>query len=91
VTRNIRGLTRLGADKPNSDVCIVSLNYPPEPTGIASCTGALAAGLAATGHSVAVQVSHPHYPEWKIYDGYGRWRSTEQIDGVGVAPSTANR
>ena len=66
--QRMRFIPRLGADKPNSDVCIVSLNYPPEPTGIASCTGALAAGLAAAGHSVAVQVSHPRYPEWIIYD-----------------------
>jgi len=80
----MRFMPRMGADQPDPDICIVSLNYPPEPTGIASYTGGLAAGLAAAGHSVAVQVSHPHYPEWKIYDGYGRWHSTEQVDGVRV-------
>ena len=74
----------LRTDQPHPDVCIISLNYPPEPTGIASYTGALAAGLAAAGHSVAAHVSHPHYPEWRIYDGYGRWHSAERIDGVRV-------
>ncbi len=66
------------------DVCILSLNYPPEPTGIASYTGALAAGLAAAGYEVAAHVAHPHYPEWSIHDGYGQWTRTEKIDGVSV-------
>lgn len=66
------------------DVLIFGLNYPPEPTGIAPYTGALAAGLAQRGYRVTSYVAHPHYPEWKIREGYGTWRSTEQIDGVEV-------
>ena len=65
-------------------VCILGLNFPPEPTGIAPYTGALAAGLAASGHKVTALVTHPHYPEWKIYKGYGGWRRLEQTDGVRV-------
>lgn len=66
------------------DVCIITLNYPPEPTGIASYTGALAAGLARDGLEVTAHVAHPHYPEWEIHDGYGQWTSAEHIDGVSV-------
>jgi len=66
------------------DVVIFGLNYPPEPTGIAPYTGALAAGLTDSGYQVRAYVAHPHYPEWEIRDGYGAWRSTEQRDGVEV-------
>jgi glycosyltransferase involved in cell wall biosynthesis len=58
------------------------LHYPPEPTGNAPYSGALAAGLAAAGNSVTVHAAHPHYPEWKIYDGHGGWRKVEQRQGV---------
>ncbi|MGW0161214.1 glycosyltransferase family 4 protein [Mycobacterium sp. NPDC003323] len=67
-----------------ADVCILSLHYPPETTGNAPYTGALAAGLAARSHHVSAYVAHPHYPEWKVRAGYGQWRSTEVIDGVTV-------
>lgn len=67
-----------------TDVCIFGMNFPPEPTGIAPYAGALAAGLAASGHDVTAHVAHPHYPEWKIYDGYGDWRHTEKFNGVRV-------
>ncbi|WP_328363717.1 glycosyltransferase family 4 protein [Mycobacterium sp. NBC_00419] len=63
---------------------MLSLNYPPEPTGIASYTGALAAGLTAAGYAVEAHVAHPHYPEWSIHEGYGQWTSAEQLDGVSV-------
>lgn len=66
------------------DLLIFGLNYPPEPTGIAPYTGALAAGLQQRGYRVSSNVAHPHYPEWEIREGYGGWRSTEQRDGVEV-------
>ncbi len=66
------------------DVLIVGLNYPPEPTGIAPYTGALAARLAESGYRVKAHVAHPHYPEWKIREGYGAWGSVEHRDGVEV-------
>jgi glycosyltransferase involved in cell wall biosynthesis len=66
------------------DVLIVGLNYPPEQTGIAPYTGALAGGLAQRGYRVISYVAHPHYPEWKIREGYGAWSSTECSDGVDV-------
>ncbi|MBV5245385.1 glycosyltransferase [Mycolicibacterium sp. PAM1] len=65
-------------------ICILGINYPPEPTGIAPYTGGLAAGLAAAGHRVTAHVAHPHYPEWRILSGYGQWTRGELIDGVDV-------
>ena len=70
--------------RPRPDVSILGLNYPPEATGIAPYTGALAAGLSNVGYSVGAHAAHPHYPEWKIGAGYGHWSSTEQVDGVRV-------
>jgi colanic acid biosynthesis glycosyl transferase WcaI len=68
----------------SKSVCIVSLNYPPEQTAIAPYSGALAAELAASGGNVTALVAHPHYPEWKIWSGYGQWRTLQQLDGVQV-------
>jgi len=65
-------------------VCILGMNFPPEPTGIAPYAGALAAGLAASGHEVTAHVAHPHYPAWRIYPGYGGWRRVDNSDGVRV-------
>lgn len=66
------------------DICILSLHYPPEPTGNAPYSGGLAAGLAAAGRRVTVHAAHPHYPEWKIYDGHGGWTRVEELQGVQV-------
>jgi colanic acid biosynthesis glycosyl transferase WcaI len=69
---------------PGYRVSILSLHYPPEETGNAPYTGALAAGLSARAYSVTAYVAHPHYPEWKFRAGHGQWRSSETIDGVTV-------
>ncbi len=69
-------------DRPK--VCISALNYPPERTGIATYTGSLAAGLASAGYDVAVHVAHPHYPQWKIYEGYGKWKSEAKSEHLSV-------
>jgi len=66
------------------DVLIISLHYLPDPTGVAPYTGALGAGLVNRGYQVKVYGTHPHYPEWKIREGYGGWSSTEMRDGVEV-------
>ncbi|MBO0679003.1 glycosyltransferase [Mycolicibacterium sp. S2-37] len=67
------------------EVSILGLNFPPEPTGIAPYTGALVAGLSQRGFSVTAHVAHPHYPEWRIREGYGQWTRNEHIDGVQVS------
>lgn len=65
-------------------ILIISLNYAPEPTGIAPYVASLAKGLAAHGNDVRVKTTHPHYPEWRIADGYGRWSQTEFVEDVEV-------
>lgn len=76
---------RLSSSAPKCcDICIFSAHFPPEPTGNAPYSGALASGLVRTGFEVAAHVAHPHYPEWKIYDGYGGWRRDELSEGVWV-------
>ncbi|HZW41527.1 MAG TPA: glycosyltransferase, partial [Agromyces sp.] len=65
-------------------IAILGLHYSPEPTGNAPYTASLAAGLRRHGHEVRVITAHPHYPEWRVRDGYGGWRRTETIGGVAV-------
>lgn len=64
-------------------VSLVCLNYPPEPTGVAVYTGALADDLVKRGVDVRVITGVPHYPQWRVYDGYGR-SHTETRDGLTV-------
>jgi colanic acid biosynthesis glycosyl transferase WcaI len=66
-------------------ITIVGINYFPEVTGIAPYTTGMAEGLAAYGHEVNVVTGLPHYPEWRVYDGYRSQRSyRETINGVTV-------
>ncbi|MFP7834821.1 glycosyltransferase [Marisediminicola sp. LYQ134] len=70
-------------DKP-LNALVVGLNYAPESTGIAPYTTGLARGLSRRGHRVRAIVAHPHYPAWKVHDGYGGWTTREALDGVDV-------
>lgn len=58
-------------------VLFVGINYAPEPTGIAPYTEGMACALAARGWQVRVITTHPHYPWWKVQEGYGGWTRTE--------------
>jgi len=60
-----------------SRVLVIGLNYAPEHTGIAPYTTAMARGIARD-HEVQVITAHPHYPDWKVFDGYGGWRRRER-------------
>ncbi|KAA0098130.1 glycosyltransferase WbuB [Mycolicibacterium sp. P1-18] len=66
------------------DIAIFSVNFPPEPTGVAPYAGALAAGLHERGYAVTAHVAQPHYPQWAHYKGYGQWTRNDQVDGVAV-------
>ncbi|WP_294946146.1 glycosyltransferase [uncultured Microbacterium sp.] len=70
---------------PAGSVLVFSLNFAPEPTGIAPYVSALVRGLASRRTNLAVLTAHPHYPDWKITPGYGQWSRSEQIDGVSVS------
>jgi len=55
-------------------ILIVAMNYAPEVSGTAPYTTRMAESLAAE-HQVRVFAGVPHYPEWRIHDGFGAWRS----------------
>ncbi|WP_207345845.1 glycosyltransferase [Arthrobacter sp. E3] len=63
-------------------ITILGLNYAPEPTGIAPYTTRLAELLVAEGHDVRVLTGYPHYPEWKLAEGYNGWSHAEVLNGV---------
>ncbi|MCV7421959.1 glycosyltransferase family 4 protein [Mycobacterium yunnanensis] len=65
-------------------IALFSVNYPPEPTGVAPYAGALAAGLKRLGFGVTARVAQPHYPQWAHYKGYGQWTLSENLDGIDV-------
>lgn len=71
-------------NRPNLRVTILGLNYAPEPTGNAPYTASLAAGLAAAGHTVHVVTGYPHYPEWRLKEGYCGWARSELLNGIRV-------
>lgn len=68
---------------PRPRVLVLGLNYAPEQTGIAPYTTGMASGLAED-FDVEVVTAYPHYPEWRVPEGYGGWRSVEDIGGVRV-------
>jgi colanic acid biosynthesis glycosyl transferase WcaI len=72
------------ADSERLDVLVISIYYAPDKTGIAPYTAALARGLVERGHRVRAVVGYPHYPQWKIAEGYRGLRRREIIDGVEV-------
>jgi colanic acid biosynthesis glycosyl transferase WcaI len=65
-------------------VLVIGLNYAPEATGIAPYTSAFARGLGEHNFVVSALTAHPHYPEWKVHDGYAGWSKAETVDGVPV-------
>ncbi|RJT90441.1 glycosyltransferase WbuB [Cryobacterium melibiosiphilum] len=65
-------------------VLIMGINFSPEITGIAPYTSALARGLRVRAFDVRVLTSHPHYPEWRVRPGYGKWSTSEIVGNVPV-------
>lgn len=63
---------------------MLSAHFTPETTGNAPYVGRLATGLTHRGKRVRVLTAHPHYPEWKIREGYGKWRRRDDHEGVAV-------
>lgn len=66
------------------NVTIIGLNYSPELTGIAPYTTRLAESLAASGMRVNVITGYPHYPEWRLKDGYSGLKMVETAGGVRI-------
>jgi glycosyltransferase involved in cell wall biosynthesis len=64
-------------------VLITGINYWPEKTGIAPYTTGMAEYLVQRGWDVSVICGMPHYPDWKIEEGYeGKLRHEEEVNGV---------
>lgn len=66
------------------DLLIIGLHYAPEPSGNAPYTSGLAQGLRRVGHQVRVITAFPHYPQWRIADGYEGRRISERVRDVPV-------
>jgi len=79
-----RMITEAADGASSGRVLIVGLNYVPEPTGIAPYTTGLAEGLARDGAPVRVIAGFPHYPQWRVQDGYSGRTMRETIAGVPV-------
>jgi len=62
------------------DVLVIGMHYAPESTGNAPYTTGMVRGLAAAGHRVRVITGYPHYPQWRVAEGYEGLRMAE-FDG----------
>lgn len=70
---------------PDRALLMFGINYAPEQTGIAPYTTELAEHLATRGWQVTVVTGMPHYPQWRVAEGYRRsWRRQEVLGGVEV-------
>ncbi|MGH8461576.1 MAG: WcaI family glycosyltransferase [Stenotrophobium sp.] len=66
-------------------ILIIGINYAPEQVGVGKFTSEAAEWLAARGHAVSVITAPPHYPHWRIGEGYSAWRyRRENLAGVQV-------
>ncbi len=64
---------------------LISQHYAPELSGNAPYAAGLAEHWVRQGHQVTALTGLPHYPAWRVYDGYrGRAWQTESIRGVDV-------
>lgn len=66
------------------DVLVIGMHYAPESTGNAPYTTGMVRGLAAAGFRVRVVTGYPHYPQWKVPEGYRGLRMKELDHGVPV-------
>ncbi|MFJ6855548.1 glycosyltransferase [Streptomyces sp. NPDC091271] len=69
----------------NRRLLVVSTNYAPELTGIGPYATQLAEHWAASGARTEVLAGMPHYPAWRVDEGYrGVWRREESREGVRI-------
>ena len=59
-------------------IVVCTLNYAPELTGIGKYSGELVESLADHGFEVAVVTAQPHYPGWRIFEGFSNRYSVER-------------
>jgi colanic acid biosynthesis glycosyl transferase WcaI len=60
-------------------IMIYGMNYAPEMAGVGKYTGDIAVHFAESGAEVEVVTTPPHYPGWRVQDGYvNRYRTTQE-------------
>jgi colanic acid biosynthesis glycosyl transferase WcaI len=59
-------------------ILVHGIDFSPEEVGTGKYTGEMAQWLAMHGHDVRVITTAPHYPQWKVFEGYSSWRFTWQ-------------
>lgn len=66
-------------------VLIYAMNYAPELIGCGRYSGELGAYLEAQGAKVEVVTTPPHYPQWRVRQGYrAQWYSAEVENGINI-------
>ncbi|MDO8287600.1 MAG: WcaI family glycosyltransferase [Parvibaculum sp.] len=66
-------------------IAIYGINYAPEIAGVGRYTGEIGDHLAQLGHQIFVVTAPPHYPGWKLGDGYTTYAWTrEKLRGVDI-------
>lgn len=65
-------------------VLVLGINFGPEPTGIAPYTSGLVSGLADRGFDVRVLTTFPHYPQWRVADGWSGFTIRDTVEDVPV-------
>lgn len=60
-------------------IIIYGMNYAPEMAGVGKYTGDIAVHFAESGAEVEVVTTPPHYPGWRVQDGYvNRYGTTQE-------------
>jgi colanic acid biosynthesis glycosyl transferase WcaI len=59
-------------------ILLHSINFAPEVVSTGKYAGEMAEWLAQRGHHVRVVTTPPHYPQWRISEGYSGIRSTHE-------------
>jgi colanic acid biosynthesis glycosyl transferase WcaI len=67
-----------------ASICLVGLNYAPEPIGIGPYTQGWAEALAERGHEVQVVCGVPYYPQWRRFDGFPGGFEESIANGVSI-------
>lgn len=52
------------------NILVFGMNYVPEKTAIGPLTADMCQDLVARDHQVTMVTGFPHFPEWRVYDGY---------------------
>jgi colanic acid biosynthesis glycosyl transferase WcaI len=65
-------------------ITAIGINYAPEPTGIAPYTTGAVDGLVDNGEQLMVITGYPHYPQWRVAEGYRGASRKEVVHGTRV-------